>query len=184
MSQTQPQAIPMFDQFVSAVHKSKPRPNGPFKGRLLSLDPGETTGWSIFDSHDNSTHYELATCGQLVTWDKVRDSIYPCVQNFPQLLALYQPDRVVIESYRVYDWRSDDHKWSDVPTLRIIGSIETRLVDAIIPYSFQTAQVAKQFVTDERLKSWGFYQRGERHARDAIRHALYHITFGIPPSQQ
>jgi hypothetical protein len=34
------------------------------------------------------------------------------------------------------------------------------------------AGLAKGFATDDKLKAWGFWQPGQRHARDAIRHAL------------
>lgn len=172
-----------FNIFLDAVHRSKPRPTGRFRGRLLSLDPGETTGWSVWDSHDNGTHYELFASGQLETWNKqaqisTAPCILPCVLNFPRLLAQYEPDEVVLESYRVYEWKSESHSWSDVPTLRIIGSMETELHHKGLPYYFQTAQMAKNFCTDERLVEWGFWKRGERHARDAMRHALYFIIFG------
>lgn len=172
-----------YNQFLDLVLKTNPRPGGRFRGRLLSLDPGETTGWSVWDSHDNATHYELAASGQLVTWDKAATistmkCILPCVLNFPMLIAQYEPDVVVLESYRVYEWKSESHSWSDVPTLRIIGSMETELHHRSLPYYFQTAQMAKNFVTDERLVEWGFWKRGERHARDSMRHGLYFLLFG------
>lgn len=172
-----------FNQFVDVAHKSKPRLGGKFRGRLLSLDPGETTGWSVWDSHDNATRYELYDSGQLATWDKeatisTSGPIRTCIINFPRLLKHYAPDMVVLESYRVYEWKADSHSWSDVPTLRIIGSMETRLHDVGIPYYFQTAQMAKNFVTDDRLVEWDFWKRGQRHARDSMRHGLFFILFG------
>lgn len=173
------QNIPPFKDFVHMVRKQKSIV--PFVGRLLALDPGETTGWSIWDSHDGGTYYELTALGQMASWDKddnARTPIHLVASNFPKLLKEYDPSHVVYETYRVYDWKSDDHKWSDVPTLRIIGSIETRLLDAQVPYSYQTAQVAKNFVTDDLLKHWGFYQRGQRHSRDSMRHGIYRILFG------
>lgn len=172
-----------FDAFVNQVHSQIPRNGGRFKGRLLALDPGETTGWSVWDSHDNATRYEMFSCGQLETWNKEAQPgsmypIIPAVNNFRKLLDGLDVDQVAMEVYRVYEWKADTHSWSDVPTLRIIGVIEAELHDNHIPYWFQTAQVAKNFVTDERLKEWGFYQRGQRHSRDSMRHALYFLLFG------
>lgn len=167
----------LFDQFLAGVHKTTPRPGGKFVGRLLALDPGETTGWSIWDSHDGGTHYELFASGQLDTWDKANHSIVNCVQNFPKLLE-YTPDYGIMESYRVYSWVAESHAWSDVPTLRIIGSMETFLILRHTPYHMQTAQAAKNFVTDDKLKEWGFWKKGERHARDSYRHALFFLLFG------
>lgn len=167
-----------FRDFLDAVHKTRPIKGGRFKGRLLALDPGETTGWSVWDSHDNAAYYQMDSCGQLETWDKKNHSIIPCAKNFEYMLRDIVPDYVVMERYAVYEWKAQSHSWSDVPTLRIIGSMETRLIDRNIHYHMQTAQVAKHFVTDERLKEWGFWERGQRHARDSMRHALFFLTFG------
>ena len=181
--------IPKFNDFVNLVHQKTPRIGGKFRGRVLALDPGETTGWSVWDSHDNSTRYELFKCGQMDSWDKnakpqTMQCIKPCVLNFIQLLHTMQPDEVVMESYRVYEWKADDHSWSDVPTLRIVGCIETYLHMRNIPYVFQTAQSAKHFVTDDLLQQWGYWVKGQRHARDSMRHALYYITFGAQGQQK
>jgi hypothetical protein len=39
------------------------------------------------------------------------------------------------------------------------------------------ASQAKAFVTDQKLKEWGFWKEGMRHSRDAIRHGLYFLLF-------
>ncbi len=167
-----------FNTFLNKVHQSQPPKSGQFIGRLLALDPGETTGWSIWDSHDNGTHYELESSGQLETWDKVNHTINPCVHNFNNMLMQWQPDYVVMERYAVYEWKAESHAWSDVPTLRIIGCMETFLILRQVPYHMQTAQAAKNFVTDDKLKEWGLWKKGERHARDSYRHALFFLLFG------
>lgn len=56
--------------------------------------------------------------------------------------------------------------------------METYLHNQGIPYYFQTAQMAKNFVTDDRLIEWQFYQRGQRHSRDSMRHGLFFLLFG------
>jgi hypothetical protein len=85
-----------------------------------------------------------------------------------------------MESYQVYDWKKDEHSFSQVPTLQVIGCIKTICKILHIPYYSQTAQVAKHFCTDEKLEQWGMWKRGERHARDAIRHGCYWLLFGKP----
>lgn len=168
-----------FNTFLTKVHQSQPPKSGKFIGRVLALDPGETTGWSIWDSHDQGTKYVMEASGQLETWDKQEHNIKPCVYNFKDLLRECQPDHVVMERYAVYEWKTDSHAWSDVPTLRIIGSMETRLIDNNISYHMQTAQAAKNFVTDDKLREWDFWKKGERHARDSMRHALFFLLFGL-----
>lgn len=140
----------------------------PAPERLLSLDPGETTGFAHFAGplfvHANqiSTSSQQLALGELTT-----------------LLEEYKPTLVVIEDYRVYANRTAQHAGSSLSTPRLIGMIETLLLQRDIPFHKQPAGVAKQFVTDDKLKAWGLYSRGLKHARDAIRHGLYFILF--PP---
>ena len=138
----------------------------PFHGTILALDPGETTGWALFENQN------LVKSGQISTWPMKH-----AVSELSKLL-LEDPTHVVYEQYRVYSWKSDDHKWSNVPTLHIIGCIETLSILRGNSYSDQSAQVAKNFCTDEKLQRWDFYKTGERHARDAIRHGCYYLLFG------
>lgn len=42
----------------------------------------------------------------------------------------------------------------------------------------QGAGIVKTFCNDEKLKGWGFWKVGERHARDAIRHGAYFLIAG------
>ena len=149
-----------------------------FKGTLLSLDPGHTTGYCTFHTNAGDVvEPVLRTHGEINTKD-----INDCA---PQLLELIQwADVVVVEDYRIYRWRQKEHAWSDLLTTRLIGSIEvlaTQCWDSSyenIPVIKQPANVAKSFCTDAKLKEWDFWVTGQRHARDAIRHACYFLLFG------
>lgn len=144
----------------------------PFRGTLLSLDPGHTTGYAFWLVEDDNAG--IFKSGQIRTWlnDDLNHS------EFNSLLDLHRPTTVVMESYQVYDWKKDEHSFSQVPTLQVIGCIKTLCRIAVTPYYSQTAQVAKQFVTDDKLEKWGMWKKGERHARDAIRHGCYWLLFG------
>lgn len=160
---------PTFETFRMAVNKAKKVV--PFKGRLLALDPGETTGWSMFSA--TAEKVSLTEQGQICTWPQ-KDM----VENLTKLIDHHQPDLIVHEVYAVYEWKADSHSWSQVPTLHVIGCLETLCHQKGIPYLWQTAQIAKNFCTDDRLKEWGFYIKGQRHARDSIRHGTYYLMFG------
>lgn len=41
-----------------------------------------------------------------------------------------------------------------------------------VPFSVQQPSQAKSIVTDARLKDWGLWIKGQKHVRDAIRHAV------------
>jgi hypothetical protein len=154
-----------FEQLLASQLKAKPHLK--IEGNLLALDPGETTGWSIWADG------KLKDQGQVKTWP-----MEVCVPALQTVITLSSPSIVVYESYQVYEWKTEDHTWSQIPTVQVIGCLQTLLLMQKIPYHTQTAQVAKQFVSDERLEQWDFWFKGVRHARDSIRHGLYFQLFG------
>lgn len=159
--------IPPFERFVK----------NPWPGRLISLDPGGTTGYAIWD---NSV---LVEAGQLAT-HTVREAV-PFLEKWLTTKvydAGYHDGNTlaVMEEYRVYSWKTDDHAQSTMHTSRLIGAMESAFVRRGIPYRMQGAGMAKPFCTDVKLKAWDFWQKGERHARDAIRHGAYFLCMGKP----
>lgn len=142
--------------------------------RVLGLDPGETTGACFFVGP------KLVHTCQIPT--KTPSSGGALVRNYIQT---YGPDIVVMEMYRVYSWKAEDHSWHNLHTPRLIGAIEFICDHVVVPVKLvqQTAQQAKGFCTDEKLKAWGVYQEGRPHARDAIRHALYYLLFSVAKVQ-
>jgi hypothetical protein len=155
-------------QFISKINAAKEVK--PFQGRLFALDPGETTGWAYIGVSGNTLAWQ---CGQRKTWPEAT-----AVNAFNHLFNTYLPTFLVFESYHIYDWKSDEHKWSAVHTVQVIGSIWTYCRQMNIPYHQQSAQNAKGFWTDDKLKQFGVYDKGLRHGRDAMRHALHYLCFG------
>lgn len=153
------------------IRTKSQKPEDRFCGRVLAFDPGETTGYCCFVTDKENCKIDLA--GQIKTWP-----LELAVRDFTDLLVKMQPDKVVFESYQVYEWKAEDHSWSQIPTVQVIGCLQTLLIQMSIPYTTQTAQVAKQFCKDEKLEEWGFWLKGLRHARDAIRHGCYFLLFG------
>lgn len=150
-----------------------------FIGRLLAFDPGETTGHCTFECTANSI--VLASYGQDVCYPV--DTGVVAIQN---RIKNAQPDFVVYERYIVYSWKSAAHSWGKNETSQIIGSIRLCCLNAKLPKpEEQSAQEAKQFITDDKLQEWGFYIKGQKHTRDAIRHGLYWLLFhkSKPPSK-
>lgn len=152
--------------------------------RILCLDPGETTGWAFFENT------QLVRWGQITTVENEKI----CWDTLDTLFADICPDFVVCEDYRIYQHKLARHSFSPVLTLRLIGGIDLLCnsgwyvyngIDEFdhsydrytCPIHYQMATTAKTFCTDERLKSWGFYQEGMRHSRDAIRHGCYFLLF-------
>lgn len=151
-----------FESIYQRLHGSK-------KCRVLGLDPGGTVGWSIMEgckliANGQTPGYDDST-GK-IDWDSIE-----------HLLIDSKPDIIVCEDYKVYAHKLQQHTFSSVPTLRIIGMIEYFCHKHGIPLYYQMAMQAKGFVTDDKLKSWNLWQRGQRHSRDSIRHICYFLVF-------
>lgn len=132
---------------------------------LLSLDPGETTGWALF------VQGELQDCGQLDTKNgDVVASLYSMVHDL-------EPNVIVMEDYKVYGWKTKDHSWSALHTPKLIGAIQAICSMQHIELHLQMAQTAKNFCTNDKLRAWGMYSSSTRHAMDAIRHGCYWLLF-------
>lgn len=152
-------SLPPFERFIK----------NPFPGRLITFDPGQTTGYSIWDN------MKLTEAGQLATFP-LKDSVYQIkawvVNQIPQSIKRTGV-HIVMEEYRVYQHKTESHAHNDMHTSRLIGALETLLVLRGVPYSMCGAGLAKTFATDDKLEAWNLWQPGKKHARDAIRHAIY-----------
>lgn len=152
-----------FTELMYNVRRKKEKTWDPPK-KILALDPGETTGWATF------VDGELQKSGEVGQNDSLMDVM--------RLIDREQPTTIVVEAYRIYSWKADTHSWSDLFTPRLIGAIELKCIQNKIPMYTEMAQGAKNFCTNKKLKSWGYYKKGARHARDAIRHGCYWLVFG------
>lgn len=159
-----------FDQIRQSHQRDWPARKR-FEGNILAFDPGETTGICQFSATPDSV--SLINQVQQKTWP-----LNNAVRHFETIVKYVKPKIVVFERYGVYHWKTDQHAGSEVPTLQVIGCLKTICIQNQINFFSQTAQIAKQFCTDEKLKAWGFDPEGKRHARDATRHACYYLLFG------
>ena len=141
----------------------------------MGIDPGMTTGYCLFRKSsmelDGIDAYRLATSGVIKVnkqtgWDPIID-----------LIELMKPNLIVCEDYKIYPNKQLEHVLSSVDTVRIIGAIEYACHHNGVPLVKQMASVHKGFVTDEKLKEWNLYKGINRHARDAVKAAIYFLLF-------
>lgn len=92
---------------------------------------------------------------------------------------------VVFENYRIYSWKSDAHQWSAVHTVKIVGFVQVLANMYKKEAHHRMASVAKNFMDDSKLKMLGLYDvsKGQKHARDALRHAALQVIFPMPKSE-
>lgn len=143
-----------------------------FPKPLLALDPGETTGVAWLK---NGKIY-------LSQWDT--KDIGLSFEGLSIFLSDLIPAHVRYEDYKVYAWKASDHSFASLHTPQWIGAIKVACRLANVTASTKMAQMAKAFWTDDKLKACGLYSPGLNHARDASRHLLYYMCFGMKEAEQ
>ena len=133
---------------------------------LLALDPGLTTGYSIFSSG------EMLTNG-IIDWKDLNTGFLSLIH----LLQLFNPNVVVCEDYRLYANKVNAQLGSQIPTIKIIGAIEMLCIQNGITLFKMMASQAKGFATNDKLKEWGYYKKVNRHSRDSIRVGCHFLLF-------
>jgi hypothetical protein len=158
--------------WASFLRTARPSLDADLVGHVLCLDPGETTGWALFEKG------LLRECGQ---WQTSQPAIL--ADEISNLNARHfahgkaNLDLIVYEEYRVRGNKFKEHVGSEVVTIQHIGAIKVVASELDIPLVKQTAGMAKGFAIDSKLRRWGLYQTGQRHANDAIRHGCYYLLF-------
>ncbi|MEM3041551.1 MAG: hypothetical protein QXG97_05965, partial [Nitrososphaerota archaeon] len=140
--------------------------------KVVGIDPGETAGLCLFQGPT------------LCKATQVKGDVPQQAGILCSFLRETRPCVVVMEDYRVYPWRAKQHTWNSLHTPRLIGAIEYVCYVLNLRLRRQTAQQAKGFCTDEKLRSWGLWVEGQKHARDAIRHVVYHLLFEVSRVQK
>ena len=160
-----------FAAFLESVHRQHNITVDTINAPILALDPGETTGVAEFDGDTIIRVYQRETkeIGPAYEW------LEDLLDYDPRMSSGFEHLRC--EDYRIYEWKSADHSWSQVHTLRWIGAIQVAAHVKATNLSFCMAQHAKGFWTDEKLKHFNLYPKGLRHGKDALRHLLYYMLY-------
>jgi len=134
--------------------------------RLVALDPGGVTGWA-------SKREDEQWLFQQIGPEEHHDLLY-------RMLTSHLPTVVVCEHF---EWRPNRHQNAEYGD-RYVELISREYEGVVklwgsifnMPVVIQTAGHAKGFVKDENIKKLGLWQPGQKHAMDALRHALRYIT--------
>lgn len=133
--------------------------------RVLAVDPGGTTGWATWEDGE-------------VRWGQIPGGLFGAVE------ALIRPDwtvgfaeRVdvcVIEKYTIGARTVKYSRQSDA--LEITGVLKALSAAGRTEWLYQQPAEAKRLFTDERLREFGWWAKGEEHARDALRHLGFYLA--------
>lgn len=139
---------------------------------ILSIDPGETTGYAILKAGESQTiKYDKETTDMLIKTGEL--NLWYDLEN---LIEESLCDIIVYEEFKLYPWRAKQKHWSTFPTAQVVGVIKYLANKFDLPVLGQGAD-AKDHYDDKKLKWCNLYKGRSPHERDAIRHGLYAIDF-------
>lgn len=147
--------------------------------RILCVDPGEDTGWAIFDDD------EFIDADTSKLWE-FGEAVYAALHDDPMTLELTGDwlaqkfvgiEAIVCEDFRIYPWEAKKGtlNWDQVRTARLIGAL-TLLAKVKLGKSI----VLQPAAIKERAEAAGAEHyfmsplHENRHANDAIRHGVYY----------
>lgn len=144
------------------------------KIKILSFDPGVTTGYAIFEFPNDLETIPLDGTSQKFLCEGGELKKY---NEFRKIFKKDRIDLVVIESFKLYPHKAKAKTLSNFPTVEIIGVIKFLSFINNIPLIEQGANT-KKFYDNKKLRMCGLFERGQSpHLRDAYRHALYAFDF-------
>lgn len=134
--------------------------------RVIALDPGGTTGWATYTEYtDREPEWACAHIGP----EEHHVDLYEFLE-----IQHCRNTTVVCESFEFRQNRQRDN--INLMSREYIGIVKLFGKQRNVPVVFQTAGLAKGFVTDEKLKKMGLWAPGHKHAMDARRHLVYYMV--------
>ena len=125
---------------------------------LIALDPGGTTGYAV---SVGGRFYS----GQIGPTEHHRE-LYDVLNN-------YGPNETICERF---EYRNTSRPGLELISREYIGVAKLFCSFMDQELILQTAAQGKGFVSDDNLKLLGLYEKGQQHARDAMRHLIYRIV--------
>src|SRR5215471_9094290 len=133
------------------------------KRRILAVDPGITSGYSLGLCTEKSL---LVTCDQMEMDVRVLND----------LLKDWDPHYLITESF---EYRNKPRKGLELFSRNLIGVMQLHdLTTPTVKFKQQMAAQGKGHYNDTKLKKMNVYVAGREHGRDALRHLLQWWTFG------
>lgn len=150
----------------------------------LCVDPGETTGWSIWQGTT------MVEAGQTALWEFI-DAVDGWL-NGPYIPAALDTGNdhdtgklgaIVCEDWSLYPWELQNLAWDKCRTARGIGALELLARQHGIPFHLQGADIkdAAKAAGAEALYLEPVHEN--RHANDSIQHGVFYTArYGKAPA--
>lgn len=128
--------------------------------RILSLDPGGTTGYALIDYNDSK--FTVHQSGQIT------GGLHGFLDFNSDYLSTQHIDTIVCESFTL----REGVYGADLTPVYIIGALEALYPELDIVY--QEPKI-KPLCDDDRLKKMQKHEPGKPHRNDAVRHGLIYL---------
>lgn len=159
--------------------------------KFVSVDPGDSTGFAVWEDAD------LVYAGTLDAWDFVDHvaagmHLYDAVVDGPPQLrhvgspnlnpepaeALEGWERLVVEDWRLYPWKLENHgmDWDACLTARYIGALELVCRLTGRPITLQPAAIKSDALRAGAEHLFHRPLHDARHQNDAIQHGWYFLA--------
>lgn len=138
----------------------------------LSVDPGEDTGWALWEDD------KLLTAGTDTLWkflDKLWDNIGPVTVDNEVDPEWFMIQKIVCEDWALYPWKLKQMGWDKCRTARGIGAIELLCRQSHIELELQPASIKEEAQNGGAKELFLRPLHENRHANDAIMHGFFNI---------
>lgn len=140
--------------------------------KVLTLDPGGTTGYCFLETFSNRDAIHKIVSGQI---EEHNHHAY-LWKMFYEL----DPDVIISESF---EYRNKARAGLVLVSKEYIGITKLWCELYGREYKEQSPASAMGFVQDQHIKNLSLYKPGNPHAMDAIRHMVYYCTAGNVPDK-
>jgi hypothetical protein len=163
---------------------------------MLTVDPGETTGWALWDEDGDPVEAGQTPLWQFLdavddhyrrpaTYTLMKTGVLP-KRSFELRTALRDvaPALIVAEDFRIYEWKCKELAFDGVRTARGLGALQQTARAAGIDFVLQPAKIkhTAQAAGAEEL----YYEpvHENRHANDALQHGVFYKVAQAHPVLQ
>jgi hypothetical protein len=144
----------------------------------LCVDPGETTGWSIWRGK------EPIIRGQLAMWEFI-DAVDEwlttgmcgtLIESTGEDLPEGALGAIVCEDWKIYEWMLEKLAWDSCRTARAIGALTLLARQHAIPFHLQGADIKPAAVAAGAEDLYVHPLEENRHANDSIQHGVFYTA--------
>lgn len=152
--------------------------------KIVAIDPGETTGWSVWETET----FQKLEGGQTPLWEFIDNLQIGVSAHGPEaeLLEVTRPDarpfvgveQIVCEDWIIYPWEAHDGTldWDKCRTARGIGAIELIARLYGLPITLQGADIKKAATAMGAEDEFVTPLHENRHENDSYYHAVFFMV--------